>query len=221
MKRTRRDAGPPANGPRGGVGRSSAAPRCGAVRAAAGLRGVVLGTALGAAAVGLRRTSLRAAASLMLALGLCGGASAQVLEGRIRFVIDGDTVVFQTDAPGDAEIRLRLLGIDAPEICQAGGVEAREALVQLTTGRRAMALGAVRDGYHRRLVTLLVEGEDVGKRMVRDGHAWSPSYRGRPGRYAAQEGEARAARRGLFAATDPLPPRRFRQLHGSCHLPHP
>ena len=194
MKRTRRDAGPPANGLRGGVGRSSSAPRFGAVRAAAGL---------------------------MLALALCGGASAQVLEGRIRFVIDGDTVVFQTDAPGDAEIRLRLLGIDAPEICQAGGAEAREALVQLTTGRRAMALGAVRDGYHRRLVTLLVDGEDVGKRMVRDGHAWSPSYRGRPGRYAAQEREARAARRGLFAATDPLPPRRFRQLHGSCHLPHP
>jgi hypothetical protein len=45
-------------------------------------------------------------------------------------------------------------------------------------------------------------------------------FHGRPGRYDGAEREARAARRGVFAASDPLPPRAFRTLHGSCYPKH-
>ncbi len=92
-------------------------------------------------------------------------------------------------------------------------------LARRVAGRRVIAVGAVTDNYRRRLVTLMLDGEDIGAWMVREGHAWNSRYRGREGRYAAQEREARVERRGVFAVNDPLPPRAFRQLHGSCYLP--
>ena len=160
----------------------------------------------------------RAAALLLLALasGIAAGAQ-QAVEGLVRHVTDGDSLVLQPDRPDAKPIKLRLLGLDAPEICQDGGVEARDALARRVAGRRVIVIGSVRDAYHRRLVTLLLDGEDIGAWMVREGHAWNMRFRGRPGRYDVAEREARAARRGVFAATDPLPPRAFRALHGSCY----
>jgi endonuclease YncB( thermonuclease family) len=154
----------------------------------------------------------------MLLLALFSGiaAGAQAVEGIVRHVTDGDSLVLQPDAPGAKPIKLRLLGLDAPEICQAGGVEARDALARRVAGRRVIAVGSVTDAYRRRLVTILLEGEDIGAWMVREGHAWNMRFRGRPGRYDAAEREARAARRGVFTEPNPLPPRVFRHQHGSC-----
>ena len=142
------------------------------------------------------------------------------IAGVVRYVIDGDTVVLQPDAGAGKPVKLRLLGLDAPEICQAGGVEARDALARRVVGRRVLATGAVSDVYHRRLVTLTHDGDDIGAWMVRQGQAWNARYRGRPGPYTDQEREARDAQRGLFAVPDPQPPRSFRRAHGSCYPSH-
>lgn len=160
---------------------------------------------------------LAAAVAIAAAQGACGAATAAVVEGVVRYVIDGDTLVLLPDAPAGPPIRLRLRGIDAPEICQSGGVEARDAIAQRVLGRRVRASGTIDDDYGRRLATVSVDGEDLGAWMVAQGHAWSARYRGRPGPYAREEREARAARRGVFAHDDPQPPRSFRRAHGSCH----
>ncbi len=142
------------------------------------------------------------------------------LPGIVRYVIDGDTLLLQPDG-GGKPIKLRLLGIDAPEICQAGGQASRDALAGRVVGRRVLAAGAISDDYRRRLVTLTHDGEDVGAWMVLQGQAWNARYRGRPGPYASEELAARAARRGVFAEPDPQPPRSFRRTHGSCYPPQP
>lgn len=161
----------------------------------------------------------RHAAAILIALASRATVAGQahVVEGVVRYVIDGDTLVLQPDAAADGPIKLRLLGIDAPEICQAGGIEARDAIAQRLAGRRVQATGDVEDDYRRRLVTVTADGDDIGAWMVLQGHAWNARFRGRPGPYAPEEREARAARRGLFAAPDPLSPRRFRISHGSCY----
>lgn len=159
----------------------------------------------------------RVVAVLLLALASGIAAGAQAVEGVVRHVSDGDSLVLQPDEPRAKPIKLRLLGLDAPEICQDGGVEARDALARRVAGRRVIVVGSVTDAYRRRLVTLMLDGEDVGAWMVREGHAWNMRFRGRPGRYDAEEREARATRRGVFAASDPLPPRAFRDMHGSCY----
>ncbi len=52
--------------------------------------------------------------------------------------------------------------------------------------------------------------------MVREGYAWSTTFRGKAGPYARQEAQARAARRGLWAMPGALDPRSFRKRFGRC-----
>jgi len=153
----------------------------------------------------------------LLAPACSAAAPEPVLEGVVRHVSDGDTLWLQTDTPHGKPIKLRLRGIDAPEICQGGGPEARAALAGRVAERRVQARGAFEDDYRRRLVTLTIDGDDVGAWMVLHGHAWSARFHGRPGPYAEQEREARARGRGIFADGDPELPRDFRQRHGPCH----
>lgn len=158
----------------------------------------------------------RIGAALLLALVSGIAAAAPAVEGVVRHVTDGDSLVLQTDVPGARSIKLRLLGLDAPEICQAGGVEARDALARRVAGRRVIAIGSVTDDYRRRLVTLVLDGEDIGAWMVREGHAWNTRFRGRKGRYAQEERDARDARRGVFELPEPMLPHDFRLQHGPC-----
>ncbi len=154
---------------------------------------------------------------LCLLLCLAASASAgETLVGQVTHVTDGDTLWVQPEAGGEAR-RLRMLGVDAPEICQADGLLARDLLARLALQRRVTARVSHYDSYGRGLATVSAEGQDLGAHMVRAGLAWSYGWRGRPGRYAAEEQLARQSRLGVFAAAAPESPRDFRKRHGSCH----
>jgi endonuclease YncB( thermonuclease family) len=155
----------------------------------------------------------------LLLLVLLLGSSAQAREtfvGQVSYVTDGDTLWVQPDSGGEPR-KLRLLGVDAPEICQSGGKVARDMLAQLALQRRVTVKVSYYDRYGRGLATVALDGQDLGARMVRAGQAWSYGWRGRPGLYAAQETQARQSRSGVFAAASPESPRAFRKRHGSCH----
>lgn len=108
--------------------------------------------------------------------------------------VDGDTLTI-------SGLRMRLRGIDAPEIKQrcgrgdmawACGIAARRALQALAAAEaRCAAQGT--DKYRRRLVRCTSGGRDMGAEMVRRGHA--VAY----GAYGREEAEARAAGRGIWA----------------------
>jgi len=136
--------------------------------------------------------------------------------GEITHVTDGDTVWVRPEA-GSPPRKLRLNGIDAPEICQAHGEDAREALRRRALHRKVTVTTHATDDYHRLIVTLRTDGDDLGAWMVRQGHAWSYRYRRDPGPYAAEEAQARAGRRGLFADPGAERPRDFRQRYGTCY----
>jgi endonuclease YncB( thermonuclease family) len=154
---------------------------------------------------------------LLLWLLLAGGAQArETFVGQVSYVTDGDTLWVQPDAGGVAR-KLRMWGVDAPEICQSGGKAARDMLAQLALQRRVTVKVSYYDRYGRGLATVALDGQDLGAQMVRAGQAWSYGWRGRPGLYAAQEAQARQSRGGVFAAAHPESPRTFRKRHGSCH----
>lgn len=135
--------------------------------------------------------------------------------GTVSRVSDGDTL-WVRPAAGGRPRKLRLHGIDAPEICQAHGQQARKALQRLVL-RRQVEVQVLRvDDYRRPIARVLLDGQDLGARMVRDGHAWSYRYRHNPGPYLREEQQARGARRGLFAAPGPQQPYAFRRSHGPC-----
>ncbi len=138
--------------------------------------------------------------SLVAALALAGGASlvlkpnGRSLEGRAQ-VTDGDTIRI-------GETRIRLKGIDAPEMEQrcsragrsyACGETARRVLIDLVSGETIRCRAAGRDRYQRILARCTVNGNDIGTKMVESG--WAVSY-GRD--YDAEEARARSRAVGLW-----------------------
>lgn len=137
---------------------------------------------------------------------------------RVVRVFDGDTVWVQAESGGRWR-KLRLDGIDAPEICQAGGVASRDALSAQLLERTVTVRQRAVDGYGRGIARLDRGDLDMNAWLVRSGWAWASVWRGR-GAYVALEDQARAALRGLWAeASAPEEPRDFRRRHGPCDRP--
>lgn len=141
---------------------------------------------------------------------------------RVSYVVDGDSIWVRPE-DGGARVKLRLDGIDAPEICQTAGADARAALQTLALDQRVRVTVRARDRWGRAIASVVrLRGNlDVAQAMVAQGWAWTDAYGWRPGKYARAEAEARAAGRGLFAAPDPQTPADFRRRHGSCNTHQP
>lgn len=97
-------------------------------------------------------------------------ATAPGYEGRVVKVIDGDTVE-TLDSAKHTE-RVRISGIDAPERNQAFGTQAKQRLTDLVGGRTVSVYWNKRDRYGRIVGKVVVEGQDAGLTMVREGYAW-------------------------------------------------
>jgi micrococcal nuclease len=136
--------------------------------------------------------------------------------GKVVRVTDGDSLWWKPDL-GGRPLRVRLQGIDAPEICQQGGKAAREQLAALVERRPVQLERLGLDDHGRVLGRLHTPAvPDVGARMVEQGHAWSYRFKADPGPYKVQESRAIAARRGLHKTAGAMEPRAFRLQHGPC-----
>jgi len=138
-------------------------------------------------ALALPLAALAGLAIALIARRLRGGR-ARGYEARAPFVIDGDTLVAD-------RARIRLHGIDAPELSQPGGEAARAHLIGLIGGRpvRIEPLGT--DLYERSVARVHGSSGDLCRRMVRDGYARAAYGTD----YAAEERAARETRAGLWA----------------------
>lgn len=142
----------------------------------------------------------------------------QVYTARVSYIFDGDTL-WVLPADGGRSRKLRIEGIDAPEICQSGGEASRDALRHRLAGKTVTVREHRRDTYGRPLVSLEWGGEDVAGWMVQQGWAWSYRWRDDPGPYAHQEAQARRASLGLFKEPSAEEPRVFRRRNGPCPRP--
>ncbi|HET8744222.1 MAG TPA: thermonuclease family protein [Ramlibacter sp.] len=159
---------------------------------------------------------MRAAALLLAALLFAVPAQAgPSFRGEVTHVTDGDTLWVRPQQ-GGAPVQIRLLDLDAPEGCQAHGPRAKQALRERVLHQRVQVRPQGLDDYGRQLARVRHRREDVGAWLVREGHAWSMTFRGKPGPYAPLEAQARRERRGLWARPGALDPRSFRQRHGRC-----
>ncbi len=171
--------------------------------------------------------SLRLVIAPCVALLLCAAATAPlaalardkplppVYEAQVTRVSDGDSVWVQPLSGGRYR-KLRLVGLDAPEICQRGGTQARDALSQRVLKQRVTVTEGARDQYGRGLAKLEHNGKDVGGWLVAEGQAWSSRWYSSLGPYQAQEARARAQHLGIFAQAHAELPRTFRKRHGPC-----
>ena len=128
--------------------------------------------------------------------------------GTVVGVIDGDTIDVLVD---QRLVRVRLAQIDAPERKQAFGTTSRQALSALVFQQAVTVDETGSDRYGRTVGTVFVAGVNVNVAMIDQGMAWA--YR----KYVTDrslielEGQARAARRGLWVDPAPVEPWLFRR----------
>lgn len=133
------------------------------------------------------------AAALLLSLA-CGLASAETITGVVVRVIDGDTLVVASQGK---QINVRLARIDAPELGQPFGQEAKSALEGLTIGREVVVTGKPHDKYGRMLAEVRTKAGNVNIVLVRSGLAWAYRTDTQPAESSAEAAQAEATRAGM------------------------
>jgi micrococcal nuclease len=136
-------------------------------------------------------------------------------QGVVTHVSDGDTLWVQP-LSRHRVVKIRILGIDAPEICQLWGEQSFRALQSITMGRDVQVHGSHTDAYGRLLAHIFLQGHDVGAWMVLNGHAWSYAFKSRYGFYDAEQMAAQSMQAGLFGNASAMQPRIFRRRFGAC-----
>jgi micrococcal nuclease len=148
------------------------------------------------------------------------------VDGIVTHVSDGDTVKLET-AEG-AKLKIRLYGIDAPEmekisrrtgmVSKAGqpyGEEAYEALRSKMLDSKVKVDIMATDRYKRMVGIVYLDNKNINLEMVKEGWAWAyREYLDRPyaSEYIDAEREARTKRSSLWQQPNPQPPWEFRKL---------
>ncbi|MBA3031654.1 MAG: thermonuclease family protein [Gammaproteobacteria bacterium] len=142
-------------------------------------------------------------------------AAPSILDGRVVGIQDGDTLTL-IDAES-IQHRIRLASIDAPEIShgskkpgQPFGQRSKQTLSDLVYGREVRAVCETDDKYGRKVCTIMVGSLNANLEQVRLGMAMVYRKYARDQAYFAAEGEAKEARRGLWADPNPIPPWEWR-----------
>jgi endonuclease YncB( thermonuclease family) len=143
--------------------------------------------------------------------------ASEVWTGWVSWVMDGDTVLLVREGWHEP-VKLRIEGIDAPETCQPGGSESRDAMIRLALRKSVQVVDLGTDSYGRKIGRLSLDGRDLGAEMVRSGMAWAYRFRTGKGPYAGLQRQAQQQKIGLFAAAGTaMSPSVFRKFHGTCH----
>jgi len=131
---------------------------------------------------------------------------------EVAHITDGDSLIVTS---GGREVQVRIADIDAPELDQPHGEQAKSALNALVSGREVRLDLISGDAYRRIVARVFVDGRDVAEMLVRDGHAWVRREYAHESALIPFEERARAAKRGLWAESAPVAPWVWRKLNRS------
>lgn len=135
---------------------------------------------------------------------------------RIGCTHDADTPTMQIyDRIAGGAFKIRLRGVDAPELDQPRGREAMEALFRILQGNGASVYVEGRDKYGRTLGVIYTQQEaDVNLMLVANGYAWVDDGRmpkARRRQLEAAQVTARERKLGLWADERPIKPSDWRK----------
>ncbi len=117
------------------------------------------------------------------------------------FVIDGDTMIIDN-------LKVRIQGIDSPEISQKFGKEAKKQLIILTKNKTLRIKIIKFDRYNRAICYIFANNKDVGLQMVQTGYAWA--YRRYTNEYVFAEEKAKNRRIGIWQFNNNINPEIYR-----------
>ncbi len=141
-------------------------------------------------------------------------AWAYEVTGRVIGVHDGDTVTVLDQTK--TQHKVRLAGIDAPELKQSYGNKSKQHLSDNVFGHDVRLDCSKREKYMREVCVIYVNGQDANLAQVKEGMAWwyrqfqrEQSETQRTA-YETAESVAMSQRMGLWHEADPVPPWEFR-----------
>jgi endonuclease YncB( thermonuclease family) len=148
------------------------------------------------------------------ALACCGlffiQAQAESMTGRVADIADGDSLTLQ-DAQHQQHA-IRLAGIDAPELAQDFGQQAKSSLASLALNQPATAVCKQPAPNQPAVCTVNIGGKDIGLAQIGAGMAWwyqqnamSLSVQAQSD-YRQAEFNAKIHRLGFWNSKNPTPP---------------
>ena len=145
-------------------------------------------------------------------------------DAEVIRIVDGDTI--QVKGDDDKKLKIRLLGIDAPELKQNFGKESSLYLNKIINGEFINVISLSNkdkpytlDFYKRILGKIILNGKDINLEMIKKGMAWhykkyknSQSIEDQQS-YNKAENEARKKNVGLWSYEKPVPPWSWRKIN--------
>jgi micrococcal nuclease len=130
--------------------------------------------------------------------------------GTVVNVTDGDSLTVKREEKSRV---VHLKGVDCPELKQAYGREARQLASEWAWNQEVQVKDeeAARDGGVSAVV-MLQDGRNLNHEMVRSGLCWWERRYTQDESLPLLEAEAHAARRGLWAQREPIPPWEWRRM---------
>jgi endonuclease YncB( thermonuclease family) len=102
-------------------------------------------------------------------------------------------------------VKIRLEGIDCPELGQDFGTRAKQFTSGMVFGKDVEVKEDNLDMYGRMVARIYVEGKDLCLELVRAGLAWHYKHYSSDPVLAEAEEEARKAQKGLWSMPNPRP----------------
>ncbi len=132
----------------------------------------------------------------------------EVFQAECVGVADGDTL---TVLQGKRQIKLRLEGIDCPELHQSFGTRARQFTSSLVFGKKVTVSAQYLDRIGRTVSRVSVNGKDISLALVEAGLAWHYRRYSSDPLLAKAEEQARRLKKGLWSDPRPVPPWEWRR----------
>ena len=137
----------------------------------------------------------------------------ETVTGRCVGVHDGDSITLLIDTPeGKRQAKIRLDGIDAPELGQPFSRVSRDGLAKMVFECECAVESRGPDKYGRTIGRVSVDGADVNAAMLDSGLAWHYKKYDSRAEMAAREEAAKRAKIGLWEERDPIPPWDWRKM---------
>ena len=130
---------------------------------------------------------------------------------KIIKIYDGDTITALTSQK--EKIKIRLYGIDAPELKQPFGKASKRHLIDLISNKSLNINEKGKDKYGRTLAVLYNGNQDINAQMVIDGYAWAYDKFSKD--YVTFQQNAQLLKKGLWIDKDVVRPSDFRKLKKS------
>ncbi len=151
---------------------------------------------------------------LLLHLALSALSYAGTITGTVTRVIDGDTVEIKHKAATEV-LNIRLADIDAPELAQSYGPQARAALSHMVLDQTVIVEYSNKDFFGRIIGTIHLSTSpsslSINSRLLAYGHCWHYRKYSKSKKLAQLQTLARNKQMGLWQSPAPIAPWEYRK----------